>query len=73
MSTKNTYRKDEVLEEPFDIKHLLRASSYIKKYLKLLQVALRKSLALKDRHEIDTRDHQQYQDDSDMSKNILFH
>ena len=29
---KNTYKQDEVLEEPFDIKHLLRASSYIKKY-----------------------------------------
>ena len=27
---KNTYKQDEVLEEPFDIKHLLRASSYIK-------------------------------------------
>ncbi len=40
MSTKNTYRKDEVLEEPFDIKHLLRASSYIKKYLKQMIVAL---------------------------------
>lgn len=40
MSTKNTYRKDEVLEEPFDIKHLLRASSYIKKYLKKMIVAL---------------------------------
>lgn len=33
MAAKNTYRKDEVLEEPFDIRHLLRASSYIKKYL----------------------------------------
>ena len=31
---KNTYKQDEVLEEPFDIKHLLRASSYIKKYAK---------------------------------------
>ena len=29
---KNTYKQDEVLEEPFDIRHLLRASSYIKKY-----------------------------------------
>ena len=26
---KNTYKQDEVLEEPFDIRHLLRASSYI--------------------------------------------
>lgn len=40
MSTKNTYRKDEILEEPFDIRHLLRASSYIKKYLKQMIVAL---------------------------------
>lgn len=31
---KNTYREDEALEEPFDIKHLLRASAYIKKYSK---------------------------------------
>ncbi len=29
---KNTYKQDEILEEPFDIRHLLRASSYIKKY-----------------------------------------
>lgn len=27
---KNTYKQDEILEEPFDIRHLLRASSYIK-------------------------------------------
>ena len=40
MSTKNTYRKDENLEEPFDIKHLLRASSYIKKYFKQMILAL---------------------------------
>ncbi len=33
MAEKNTYRKDERLDEPFDIRHLLRASSYIKKYL----------------------------------------
>ena len=26
---KNTYKQDEILEEPFDIRHLLRASSYI--------------------------------------------
>lgn len=31
---KNTYKQDEILEEPFDIRHLLRASSYIKKYQK---------------------------------------
>lgn len=40
MATKNTYRKDENLEEPFDIRHLLRASSYIKKYLKSMIGAL---------------------------------
>ena len=39
-NVKNTYRKDEVLEEPFDIKHLLRASSYIKKYLNKMVLAL---------------------------------
>lgn len=39
MATKNTYRKDEQLEEPFNIKHLLRASSYIKRYLKQMIVA----------------------------------
>ena len=37
---KNTYKQDEVLEEPFDIKHLLRASSYIKKYAKRMVFAL---------------------------------
>ncbi len=30
---RNTYREDEVLETPFDFRHLLRASVYIKKYL----------------------------------------
>ena len=29
---RNTYKEDEILEEPFDIKHLLRASGYIKQY-----------------------------------------
>lgn len=29
---RNTYKEDEVLETPFDIRHLLRASVYIKKY-----------------------------------------
>ncbi len=29
---RNTYKEDEILEEPFDFKHLLRASVYIKKY-----------------------------------------
>lgn len=37
---RNTYKEDEVLEEPFDIKHLLRASSYIKKYLNKMVIAL---------------------------------
>jgi len=37
---KNTFRKDEQLEKPFDIKHLLRASVYIKKYLKKMVGAL---------------------------------
>ncbi len=32
MARRNTYREDEVLETPFDIRHLLRASVYIKKY-----------------------------------------
>jgi len=40
MATKNTYRKDEVLEEPFDIRHLLRASVYIKKYIGKMIMAL---------------------------------
>ncbi|MCR5501795.1 MAG: ABC transporter ATP-binding protein/permease [Lachnospiraceae bacterium] len=31
---RNTYKEDEILEEPFQIKHLLRASGYIKKYAK---------------------------------------
>ena len=37
---KKTYKQDEVLEEPFDIKHLLRASSYIKKYAKRMVFAI---------------------------------
>lgn len=37
---KNTYRQDENLEEPFDIRHLLRASSYIKKYKKGMLIAI---------------------------------
>ncbi len=39
MAVKNTYRRDEQLEEPFDIKHLLRASSYIKRYSKKMLLA----------------------------------
>ena len=37
---KNTYKQDEALEEPFDIRHLLRASSYIKKYAKQMVIAI---------------------------------
>ena len=37
---RNTYKEDELLEEPFDIKHIIRASSYIKKYSKAMAVAL---------------------------------
>ena len=37
---RNTYNQDERLEEPFNIKHLLRASSYIKKYSKQMILAL---------------------------------
>ncbi|MGN1083988.1 MAG: ABC transporter ATP-binding protein [Lachnospiraceae bacterium] len=33
MARRNTYREDEALETPFDYRHLLRASVYIKKYL----------------------------------------
>ncbi len=32
MAEKNTYRTDENLEEPFDIKHIFRSFVYIKKY-----------------------------------------
>ncbi len=37
---RNTYKQDELLEEPFDIKHLLRASGYIKKHLGAMIIAL---------------------------------
>ncbi|MCR5657583.1 MAG: ABC transporter ATP-binding protein/permease [Butyrivibrio sp.] len=37
---RNTYRQDERLDEPFDIKHLLRASGYIKKHAGKMAVAL---------------------------------
>lgn len=37
---KNTYRNDEELDEPFNIKHLLRASSYILKYKTPMIIAL---------------------------------
>jgi len=32
MARRNTYKEDEVLETPFELKHLLRASVYVKKY-----------------------------------------
>lgn len=37
---RNTYKEDELLEEPFDLRHLLRASSYIKKYSGQMVLAL---------------------------------
>ena len=40
MARRNTYKEDEVLETPFDYHHLLRASVYIKKYLKKMIFAL---------------------------------
>ena len=36
---KNTYKQDEVLEEPFDIRHLLRSFFYINIYSCLMVVA----------------------------------
>lgn len=32
MARRNTYKEDEVLETPFDIRHLLRAGVYVKQY-----------------------------------------
>ncbi|MBQ7925522.1 MAG: ABC transporter ATP-binding protein, partial [Lachnospiraceae bacterium] len=40
MARRNTYREDEVLETPFDYRHLLRAFVYIKKYLNKMILAL---------------------------------
>ncbi len=37
---RNTYKQDEVLEEPFNIKHLLRAWVYIRKYSSKMILAL---------------------------------
>ena len=37
---RNTYKVDETLEQPFQVKHLLRASSYIKKWKKPMLIAL---------------------------------
>lgn len=39
MAGRNTYKEDEVLETPFDVRHLLRASVYIKKYWKKMLLA----------------------------------
>lgn len=40
MAEKNTYRQDERLEEEFNIRHLLLASSYIKKYIRRMGLAI---------------------------------
>lgn len=40
MAKRNTYEEDEELDEPFNIKHLLRASVYIKKYAKRMILAM---------------------------------
>lgn len=40
MAEKNTYKQDERLDEPFNIRHLLLASAYIKKYLPKMVLAL---------------------------------
>ncbi len=40
MAQKNTYREDETYEDNFDIRHLLLAGAYIKKYLKGMLVAM---------------------------------
>lgn len=40
MARRNTYKEDEVLETPFDFRHLLRASVYIKKYVGKMIIAL---------------------------------
>ncbi|MCR5477712.1 MAG: ABC transporter ATP-binding protein/permease, partial [Lachnospiraceae bacterium] len=37
---RNTYKEDERLDEPFQLKHLLRASGYIKAYTKQMTAAL---------------------------------
>lgn len=40
MALRNTYREDEILETPFDFKHLIRAFVYIKKYVGKMIFAL---------------------------------
>ncbi|MBO6206128.1 MAG: ABC transporter ATP-binding protein [Lachnospiraceae bacterium] len=37
---RNTFKEDENLEEPFNVKHLLRASGYIRRYAKPMLIAL---------------------------------
>ena len=40
MARRNTYKEDEVLETPFEFKHLLRAMVYVKKYAGKMLFAL---------------------------------
>lgn len=40
MARRNTYKEDEILEEPFDLKHLLRAWVYIRKHAGKMVLAL---------------------------------
>ena len=40
MAQRNTYKQDERLDEPFNIRHLILASAYIKKYLGRMILAL---------------------------------
>ena len=40
MASRNTYRQDEQLDEPFNLRHLLLASSYIKKYIGKMGLAI---------------------------------
>ncbi len=40
MARRNTYKQDEILEEPFDLRHLLRASQYIKRHAGKMSIAL---------------------------------
>lgn len=37
---RNTYKEDEVLETPFEFRHLLRALVYVKRYMKKMIFAL---------------------------------
>ncbi|MCR5126551.1 MAG: ABC transporter ATP-binding protein/permease [Lachnospiraceae bacterium] len=37
---RNTFKQDEQLDEPFNVKHLLRASGYIRRYAKPMLIAL---------------------------------